>query len=202
MVPTLIQKLANGAVTYYGYEAEVPKRAAAVYQNFKLELESPDPEKRAAARWFGEINFDKIKTDPERVVSLINPQETVALGLVYKNIPLVFPSPDPKPMPIPVWPTDANEQYKLAQAYEDGQGVPQNSKWAFNLYKMAAEQGHPQAQYQLGICLREGRGIERNSQEAIKWLLKAKKNGITISGVALSKMDPDYIAEIEVRVAK
>ncbi len=52
MVPTLIQiqKLANGAVTYYGYEAEVPKRAAAVYRNFKLELESPDPEKRAAAR--------------------------------------------------------------------------------------------------------------------------------------------------------
>jgi len=151
---------------------------------------------------FGVIRLDKIKAEPERIVSLLNPQETVALGLVYKNTPLVFPEPDPKPAPDPVWPTEANEQYKMAQAYENGQGVPQNSKWAFTLYKMAAEQGHPQAQYQLGICYREGRGIERNSQESIKWLLKAKKNGITIAGAALSKTDPHYMAEEEVRVAK
>ncbi len=39
---------------------------------------------------YGQVALDKIKADPERIVSLARPQETVALGLVYKSIPLVF----------------------------------------------------------------------------------------------------------------
>jgi len=43
---------------------------------------------------FGEINLPKIQEEPDRLIQLQWPQETVAFGLVFQNIPLV---PDIKP---------------------------------------------------------------------------------------------------------
>ena len=48
MVPTLIQRLGENA--YFGCDAQTAKRGAVLYHSFKVDLESPDPEKRQKAR--------------------------------------------------------------------------------------------------------------------------------------------------------
>ena len=48
MVPTLIQRLGDNA--YFGCDAQKNKKGAVLYHSFKVDLESPDPEKRQRAR--------------------------------------------------------------------------------------------------------------------------------------------------------
>ena len=43
---------------------------------------------------FGRLGLDKIRKEPARIISLARPQETVALGLVYKGISLRTPTQD------------------------------------------------------------------------------------------------------------
>ena len=49
MVPTLIQKLPTGDA-YFGYDAEIPRRKTNTFQNFKVDIESPDEDIRRQAR--------------------------------------------------------------------------------------------------------------------------------------------------------
>jgi hypothetical protein len=42
---------------------------------------------------------------------------------------------------------------------------------------MAAESGHPNAQFNLGVIYSKGRGIPRNMEEARKWYQKAYDQG-------------------------
>lgn len=48
VVPTLIRESTSGKS--YGYDAQIPKRNSTTYQNFKVDLESEDPEKKQEAR--------------------------------------------------------------------------------------------------------------------------------------------------------
>lgn len=48
VVPTLIRT--NGSDTVYGYEAQIHQKNSTTYQNFKVELESDDEEKKQQAR--------------------------------------------------------------------------------------------------------------------------------------------------------
>lgn len=48
---------------------------------------------------FGVLGLTKIQADPERVVSIALPQETVALGLAYGPLRAALPKPAPKPEP-------------------------------------------------------------------------------------------------------
>ena len=65
--------------------------------------------------------------------------------------------------------------------YDRGDGVPIDYKEAAKWYRKAAEQGHPEAQYNLGVMLGTsglGRGIEKNEKEAAKWYRKAADQGV------------------------
>lgn len=48
VVPTLIKETSSGKS--YGYDAQIPKRNSTTYQNFKVDLESTDTEKKEEAR--------------------------------------------------------------------------------------------------------------------------------------------------------
>ena len=54
-------------------------------------------------------------------------------------------------------------------AQSDEEGV----KWC----KLAAEQGHADAQYTLGVCYEGGMGVERSRAEAVKWYRMAAEQG-------------------------
>ncbi|HHY84273.1 MAG TPA: sel1 repeat family protein [Verrucomicrobia bacterium] len=46
-------------------------------------------------------------------------------------------------------------------------------KW----YRLAAEQEIGPAQCNLGLCYQTGRGVPQNQQEAVKWFLRAARQG-------------------------
>ena len=63
----------------------------------------------------------------------------------------------------------AGEQYELANCYFDGQGAVRNLPEAFNLYRLAAGQGHVESQNKLGICYHNGHGVRKDQVEACAW---------------------------------
>ena len=54
-----------------------------------------------------------------------------------------------------------------------GQDYAEAAKW----FRIAAEQGHADAQCDLGACYRDGRGVVQDYQEAIAWFTKAAAQG-------------------------
>ncbi len=64
--------------------------------------------------------------------------------------------------------------YCLARFYENQQEDEQQVvKW----FQMAAQGGHPRAQYYLGLRYEEGRGADKNEEMALKYLRQAAKQG-------------------------
>lgn len=68
MVPTLIQRV--GDSTYYGYDAQIAKKKAVLYQGFKVKLESEIPEEREeAAPLLKNFDNSRFKAWKENLVS-------------------------------------------------------------------------------------------------------------------------------------
>ena len=53
--------------------------------------------------------------------------------------------------------------------YRRGQGVPQDDKEAVKWYRLAADQGDAQAQYNLGLMYSEGQGVQQDYPLAYMW---------------------------------
>ena len=66
-------------------------------------------------------------------------------------------------------------QAALGNCYRDGIGVKRNMTEAVKWYRMSAEQGDADAQYNLGICLLYGKGTAKNPKEAADWFEKAAR---------------------------
>jgi TPR repeat protein len=90
--------------------------------------------------------------------------------------------------------------------YKNGQGVPQNSAEAVRWYRLAAGQGHAEAQHYLGSMHNAGRGVLRNYVEAYKWYALSAAQGDTKAGIdrdeVLERMTPAQIAEAQRLVAE
>jgi len=56
-------------------------------------------------------------------------------------------------------------------------GAPKDEERAMMLYRHAAAQEYPTAQFQIGLCHNAGRGVPRDDQEAVRWFEKAAKQG-------------------------
>jgi hypothetical protein len=72
---------------------------------------------------------------------------------------------------------DACSQCNLANLYQDGEGVTQNSVEAARLYRLAAAQGHGFAQYNLGVLHAEGEGVAQDTVEAARLYRLAAAQG-------------------------
>lgn len=57
-------------------------------------------------------------------------------------------------------------------------------------FKLAAEQGHTQAQYNLGLCYMNGWGVEKHPQHAMQWFLEANKKGYRKAAEKLEELQP------------
>ena len=68
-------------------------------------------------------------------------------------------------------------QFKLANAYFAGAGVPRDPAQALLWYGRAAQQGLPEAQHALGIMLIGGVAGTPDPVEGYKWLLLAERAG-------------------------
>lgn len=72
---------------------------------------------------------------------------------------------------------DTESAYNVGVCYGRGYGVAQDLDKAYENYLLAAEAGHPKAQFQIGNFHFEGRGsIGRDYAEAVRWLERAYDN--------------------------
>lgn len=75
---------------------------------------------------------------------------------------------------------DVDAQFKIAWAYDQGEGIEQNYVEANKWWLKAAEQGSRVAQYNIAQNLRNARGIEVSDYEtAFKWYLESANKGYT-----------------------
>ncbi|MER9429859.1 tetratricopeptide repeat protein [Mesorhizobium sp. M0408] len=68
----------------------------------------------------------------------------------------------------------------MAGPFEDGVAADKHGDYAeaAKLYRLAADQGHAQAQYNLGHMAGNGQGVPQNYAEAMKWFRLAADQGI------------------------
>ena len=59
---------------------------------------------------------------------------------------------------------------------------------AIGWYKLAAEQGYAEAQYNLGAMYRGGEGVEEDCEEAVKWFVKATVGGSVKAASRINEM--------------
>ena len=85
-------------------------------------------------------------------------------------------------------------QFKLANAYFAGAGLPRDPAQALVWYSRAAQQGLPQAQHALGIMLIGGIAGAPDPVEGYKWLILAEQGGNVDTHVVREKA-AEQIAE-------
>ena len=62
--------------------------------------------------------------------------------------------------------------------YYTGQGIVQDFKEAMKLFRLAAGQGHTEAQNNMGLMYAKGQGVSQDYKEAVKWWRLAAEQGI------------------------
>ena len=79
--------------------------------------------------------------------------------------------------------------YVLGRAMEESMGpVGADLVRAANLYRQAAEKGHPLAALRYGLALADQTGIKRDVVAALRWLLHAQQSGVSEAALALADM--------------
>jgi TPR repeat protein len=79
--------------------------------------------------------------------------------------------------------------YALGRAMDDTLGpVAADPVRAADLYRRAAELGHPLAAMRYGLALNEGNGVKKDPTGALKWLSYAQSNGVPEAGLALGDL--------------
>ena len=71
-------------------------------------------------------------------------------------------------------PDDAEALYQKAVGFADREDYVSAVKYG----RIAAEQGHAEAQFGLGVCYANGYGVKKDPDEAAKWYRKAADQGV------------------------
>jgi uncharacterized protein len=77
---------------------------------------------------------------------------------------------------------DAEAQFDLGNAYEQGLLGTINYTEALNWIQESAKQGHPEAQASLGQMYEDGEGVKQNYAMAAKWYRKAAEHAPNLGG--------------------
>jgi TPR repeat protein len=80
---------------------------------------------------------------------------------------------------------DAESQFRMAQMYRHGKGVPMNIHEAITWYKRAFDGGFPEAAYRLGRLYTQGSVIGKDIKKALHWHSKAARADHVPAMVAL-----------------
>lgn len=81
---------------------------------------------------------------------------------------------------------DAQAPYELVKRYvPSASGSKKDDEEIVKWYRMAAENGHAEAQLALGLALMYGKGVTLNPKEAVDWLQKAAEQGVSNAQMTL-----------------
>jgi TPR repeat protein len=76
---------------------------------------------------------------------------------------------------------DAQSQWLVGKAYDEGISVPLDYSQAAVWYRKAADNGLASAQLSLGVLYENGHGVEQDLVEGAKWIRKAADQGNTVA---------------------
>lgn len=76
---------------------------------------------------------------------------------------------------------DRRARRELASCYEDGVGVAQDGKKAFELFSALAAEGDLDSQYYLGVMYDKARGVPRDATKAAEYFRKAAERGLAVA---------------------
>jgi TPR repeat protein len=82
---------------------------------------------------------------------------------------------------------DVRAQTQLGWYYQEGIGIPRDTKKAVELYLKAADKGNSDAQNNLGWCCQNGMGIDEDLKEAISYYKKAADQGNALAQYNLGR---------------
>jgi uncharacterized protein len=77
--------------------------------------------------------------------------------------------------------------------HDNGQGVPQDYNEAVKWFRLSAEQGDAEAQYNLGWMYYEGQGVPQDYKEAVKWYRLSAEQGNERAQINLAMMHDDSL---------
>ncbi len=80
---------------------------------------------------------------------------------------------------------DVYAQFKLANMYFEGKGVPQDDVQAAKWFLEAARQDHVEAQFVIGTMYEKGDGVSQSDAHAYTWFMKAANQGHNRSKIML-----------------
>ena len=69
----------------------------------------------------------------------------------------------------------------------DGYGMQQDPRQAAYWYKQAADNGHPEAQFNLAALYSSGRGVKRDEEQAARWISASAAQGYAPAQAALGE---------------
>ena len=81
----------------------------------------------------------------------------------------------------------AKAQNDLGVMYDNGNGVPQDTKKAFDLCMQAAVQGLATAQHNVGYAYYSGEGVDKDVNQSFIWYKKSAEQGYTNAQYNLGK---------------
>ena len=87
---------------------------------------------------------------------------------------------------------DADAQYYVGTAYEEGHGTQKDLKQAFHWYSKAAQQNQSEAQFKLGYFYEHGLSVKRNMNEAMRWYKLATQ---TSHGTVRARLHQEAFAD-------
>jgi TPR repeat protein len=67
--------------------------------------------------------------------------------------------------------------FELGVCYYTGEGMPQDHREAARMFRLAADQGHDEAQLYYGVCCARGEGVSQNPSEAARYYRLAADQG-------------------------
>ena len=87
---------------------------------------------------------------------------------------------------------NANAAENLASIYQSGNyGIKRNQELCLTYWKLGAENGSDECQYNYGMCLKKGKGVPKDKEAGIKWISEAASKGHLKATEEMKKWQPN-----------
>lgn len=72
---------------------------------------------------------------------------------------------------------NAQAQFNIGWMYANGYGLRLNEESAFNWWRKAADQDHPDALHAIALAYLHGEGVDKDKVKGFEWLIRSAKHG-------------------------
>jgi len=150
-----------------------------------VNVQTPQPAKQQTS--------NNTSSTPDRAAGSVYKRTQGLAARLFSSLPASgLTYDDEKKLPINLEPTDAKEQYELAEVYfleyrGSRYGIQEDKVKAVYWYTKSAEQGYANAQRSLGSCYGYGKGVSKDYKKMVYWYTKAAEQGNDLAQVWLGR---------------